>query len=298
MLMNKALLMASGKKRSIRYFEFVATKAGSDVDLFSGSAPASWVVYVNGAPTSQSANALTFSLGDTVRIEYDETPAATFTAAGRNYLKTIDGAIPVVESTNFLYCFANCYDLTSIPAGLFANNPNVTNFSNCFANCNDLTSIPAGLFANNPNVTNFSDCFFNCSRLTSIPAGLFANNPNVTNFSDCFMECSRLTSIPAGLFANNPNVTNFSYCFFNSNGITSIPDGLFANNPNVTNFSGCFEYCIRLTVRVRISSAKVSSAAAFAGDTKAKGTVYVPSGSKTASTFKSTTNANVTVVEE
>ena len=271
MLMNKALLMASGKKRSIRYFEFVATKAGSDVDLFSGSAPASWVVYVNGAPTSQSANALTFSLGDTVRIEYDETPAATFTAAGRNYLKTIDGAIPVVESTNFLYCFANCYDLTSIPAGLFANNP---------------------------NVTNFSDCFFNCSRLTSIPAGLFANNPNVTNFSDCFMECSRLTSIPAGLFANNPNVTNFSYCFFNSNGITSIPDGLFANNPNVTNFSGCFEYCIRLTVRVRISSAKVSSAAAFAGDTKAKGTVYVPSGSKTASTFKSTTNANVTVVEE
>lgn len=217
MLMNKALLMASGKKGSIRYFEFVASKAGSDVDFFSGGAPASWTVSINGAPTSQSASALTFSSGDTVRIEYDETPAATFIAAGRNYLKTIDGAIPVVESTDFWYCFANCYDLTSIPEGLFAN------------------------------------------------------NPNVTNFSDCFMECSRLTPIPAGLFANNPNVTNFS---------------------------NCFAYCSALTVRVRISSAKVSQATYFAGDTKAKGTVYVPSGSKTASTFKSTTNANVTVVEE
>ena len=244
MLMNKALLMASGKKETIRYFEFVASKAGSAVDLFSESAPSSWVVSVNGAPTSQSANALTFSSGDTVRIEYDETPAATFIAAGRNYIKTIDGAVPVVESTNFSYCFANCYNLTSIPAGLFAN------------------------------------------------------NPNVTNFSDCFIECTGLTSIPAGLFANNPNVTNFSYCFFNCTGLTSIPEGLFANNPNVTNFSDCFGYCYALTARVRISSAKVSSANHFAGDTKARGTVYVPSGSTTASTFKSTTNANVTVVEE
>ena len=242
--MNKALLMASGKKETIRYFEFVASENGNGVDLFNGSAPSSWVVSVNGVPTSQSANALTFSLGDTVRIEYDETPAATFIATGRNYLKTIDGAIPVVESTDFSYCFAYCYDLTSIPEGLFANNP---------------------------NVTNFLDCFANCYNLTSIPAGLFANNPNVTNFSYCFAECSRLTSIPAGLFANNPNVTNFS---------------------------SCFAYCLALTVRVRISSAKVSKATYFAEDTKAKGTVYVPSGSKTASTFKSTTNANVTVVEE
>ena len=271
MLMNKALLMASGKKGSIRYFEFVASKAGSDVDFFSGGAPASWTVSINGAPTSQSASALTFSSGDTVRIEYDETPAATFIAAGINYLKTIDGAIPVVESTDFWYCFANCYDLTSIPEGLFANNPNVTNFSNCF---------------------------YNCYNLTSIPEGLFANNPNVTNFWFCFANCYNLTSIPAGLFANNPNVTNFQYCFFNCAGLTSIPAGLFANNPNVTNFSNCFADCLALTVRVRISSAKVSQATYFAGNTKAKGTVYVPSGSTTASTFKSTTDANVAVVEE
>lgn len=162
-MLNKALLMASGKKGPIRYFEFVASQSGSGVDFFGGSAPSSWVVSVNGAPTSQSASALTFSSGDTVRIEYDETPAALFSAGNNNYFKTIDGAIPVVESTNF---------------------------------------------------------------------------------------------------------------------------------------SKCFRYCEALTVHVRISSAKVSSASYFANKTKAKGTVYVPSGSTTASTFKSTTDANVTVVEE
>ena len=272
-MLNKALLLnGSGVKKLVYdYFEFVASKAGSAVDFFSGSAPSSWVVSVNGAPTSQSASALTFSSGDTVRIEYDETPAASFSARGKNYFKTIDGAIPVVESTNF---------------------------TNCFRNCSALTSVPEGLFANNPNVTNFSYCFYYCEALTSIPEGLFANNPNVTNFTNCFYHCSALTSVPEGLFANNPNVTNFSYCFYYCYALTSIPEGLFANNPNVTNFTNCFRNCYALTVRVRISSAKVSQAAYFARDTKAKGTVYVPSGSTTASTFKSAPNANVTVVEE
>ena len=242
-MLNKALLMASGKKGTIGYFEFVASKAGSGVDFFGGSAPSSWVVSVNGAPTSQSASALTFSSGATVRIEYDETPAALFSAEDKNYFKTIDGAIPVVESTSF---------------------------SNCFYSCSALTSVPEGLFANNPDVTDFSSCLRNCSALTSVPEGLFANNPDVTDFSNCFRYCFALTSVPEGLFANNPNVKNFSYCF---------------------------GYCDALTVRVRISSAKVSSASYFADNTKAKGTVYVPSGSKTASAFKAS-SANVTVVEE
>ena len=272
-MLNKALLLSgSGVKKLVcDYFEFVASKAGSDVNFFGGSAPSSWVVSVNGAPTSQSASALTFSLGDTVRIEYDETPAALFNAERKNYFKTIDGAIPVVESTSFSHCFDSCSALTSVPEGLFANNPDVTSFSYCFNRCSTLTSVPEGLFANNPGVTNFAFCFYSCEALTSVPEGLFANNPDATSFSSCFRYCSALTSVPEGLFANNPGVTNFSYCF---------------------------DSCEALTVRVRISSAKVSLASYFAGSTKAKGTVYVPSGSATASTFKSTTSANVTVVEE
>ena len=150
---------------------------------------------------------------------------------------------------------------------------------------------------NNPNVTDFSGCFRYCTSLTSVPEGLFVNNPNVTTFSYCFNSCDALTTVPEGLFANNPNVTTFSNCFSGCSALTSVPEGLFANNPNVTTFSYCFNGCFALTVRVRISSAKVLSAAYFANGTKAKGTVYVPSGSKTASEFKAS-SANVTVVEE
>ena len=152
---------------------------------------------------------------------------------------------PVV--TNFSYCFYGCSNLTSIPNGLFDNNPKVKNFIYCFHSCSNLTSIPNGLFDNNPVVTNFSSCFYGCSNLTSIPDGLFDNNPVVTNFSYCFYGCSNLTSIPNGLFDNNPVVTNFSYCFHSCSNLTSIPVGLFDNNPVVTNFSYCFYRCSNLT---------------------------------------------------
>ena len=154
---------------------------------------------------------------------------------------------PSLTIHSFFHCFRDCSNLTSIPDGLFDNNPKVTNFSSCFNSCSNLTSIPDGLFDNNPVVTNFGSCFYGCSNLTSIPDGLFDNNPKVTNFSSCFNRCSNLTSIPDGLFDNNPVVTNFSYCFYGCSNLTSIPDGLFDNNPKVTNFSSCFNSCSNLT---------------------------------------------------
>ena len=147
-----------------------------------------------------------------------------------NGSKTID---------SFFHCFRGCSNLTSIPGGLFDNNPAVTNFSSCFRICSNLTSIPAGLFDNNPAVTNFSFCFHDCSKLTSIPAGLFDSNPDVTNFSCCFWECRKLQSIPSGLFRNNSKVTNFHMTFFSCS-ISDIPVELFTNCPAVTDMSGTF----------------------------------------------------------
>ena len=137
------------------------------------------------------------------------------------------------------YCFSYCSSLTSIPQGLFDNNPAVTNFSYCFSQCSSLTSIPQGLFDNNPAVTNFSYCFSQCSLLTAIPQGLFDNNPAVTTFSACFWVCRKITEIPVGLFAKNTKVTDFHITFFKT-GITSIPDGLIDNCPLVTDISGMF----------------------------------------------------------
>ena len=148
--------------------------------------------------------------------------------------------------TDFTETFSSCSNLTSIPAGLFANCPNVTSFNMTFISCHSLTSIPDDLFANCPNVTDFGGTFCFCTNLTSIPAGLFANCPNVTSFNMTFGLCHNLISIPAGLFANCPNVTDFggTFCFCSS--LTSIPTGLFDNNRSVTNFNETFSKCSNL----------------------------------------------------
>ena len=111
-----------------------------------------------------------------------------------------------VNVTSFDGAFEGCTSLTSIPADLFANCPEVLNFYGAFAECTSLTSIPVDLFANCPEVLSFSGAFANCSSLTSIPSNLFANCPNVLEFSGAFALCSSLTSIPANLFANNQKV--------------------------------------------------------------------------------------------
>ncbi len=159
--------------------------------------------------------------------------------------------IPNIGAYSFRDCFLECNSLTSIPAGLFDNNVNVTDFSRCFEECRSLTTIPAGLFDKNVGAKSFGDvyggCFMYCKNLTTIPAGLFDKNVNAINFEFCFWGCSNLTAIPAGLFDKNVNVTDFSYCFEYCSSLTSIPAGLFDNNVNVNNFNGCFYGCSSLT---------------------------------------------------
>ena len=281
-------------------------------------------VYVNDELTDIPANALTAEAGDDIRIVSRSKLYPFFCPRSKDYIASIEEPLPFMDYTDFSYCFGYCRALTSIPAGLFANNPNVTDFSSCFSNCSSLTSIPAGLFDNNPNVTDFRSCFDNCTSLTSIPFGLFDNNPNVTNFNGCFDNCRALTSIPAGLFDNNPNITNFGYCFAYCTSLTSIPQGLFDNNPNVTYFGSCFSYCISLTsipvglfnnntkvyifsncfqnceklkfnVQIGSTTTRSVSVGYFAHETAAKGTVYCRAGSEAYNAFLGSTSANVNV---
>ena len=109
-------------------------------------------------------------------------------------------------------CFSSCYNLTSIPDGLFDKCIEATSFNSCFYECSGLTSIPTGLFDNNPEVTDFSNCFYHCTSLTSIPEGLFDNNTKVTNFGNCFNYCRNLTvNVQIGsTTTDSVNVTNFA----------------------------------------------------------------------------------------
>lgn len=151
-----------------------------------------------------------------------------------------------VMAKSFYSCFSQCYLLTSIPAGLFDYCTGVTDFSSCFSLCYKLTSIPAGLFDYCTMVTVFSHCFCD-TDITLIPVGLFNNCTLVKNFSSCFYNCDKLTSIPSGLFDKCTLVNNFNACFRECSSLVSIPVGLFDNCTKVTIFNQCFYSCTSLT---------------------------------------------------
>ena len=232
------------------------------------------------------------------------------------------------------YCFSYCSSLTSIPQGLFDNNPAVTNFSYCFSQCSLLTAIPQGLFDNNPAVTTFSACFWVCRKITEIPVGLFAKNTKVTDFHITFFKTG-ITSIPDGLIDNCPLVTDISG-MFGMTKITSIPFGLFSNQElvttlgnNVTQSSNgvfsntdetlpnsaidvdmfahmldltevSFAFVARAGFSIRFRATEIIKATAFCSKkTGQTTTVYVPAGSTTAATFHALeSNLGLNVVEE
>lgn len=196
---------------------FKASKAMSGVNFFDHNANqnydfSSLEVYINDELTDIPANTLTADAGDDIKIVSRSKPYPFFYPSGKDYIASIEEPLPLMGETNFSNYFAGCAFLTSIPEGLFDNNPQVTNFSGCFSSCSSLTSIPQGLFNNNPNVTDFGYCFSYCAALTSIPQGLFDKNTNVTNFGSCFQYCRKLTvNVQIGSTATSVSVSSFAY---------------------------------------------------------------------------------------
>lgn len=120
-----------------------------------------------------------------------------------NYAGTnVDGLISYSDTasvTNFSSMFANCYNLTTIPA---LNTSKVTNMSSMFSNCSRLTSIPQ---LDTSNVTNMLSMFNGCNKLTSIPE-LDVSKVN-GNFTFVFESCTSLTFIGMYGFRYSINIT-------------------------------------------------------------------------------------------
>jgi hypothetical protein len=112
-------------------------------------------------------------------------------------------------TSGFLFTFAGCTLLSSIPSNLFDHNTLVSTwgFYITFADCISLTSIPSDLFRNNTAVSSygFYQTFYQCSGLTSIPTDLFRYNTAVSTlgFYQTFYLCTSLISIPEYLFRDN-----------------------------------------------------------------------------------------------
>ena len=58
--------------------------------------------------------------------------------SGVKELKEVLTPFPNMGATDFSSTFEGCQNLTTVPAGLFSNNPDAINFNSCFSNCSDL----------------------------------------------------------------------------------------------------------------------------------------------------------------
>jgi len=66
-------------------------------------------------------------------------PQITFNGnSGDKELKEVLTPFPNMGTTDFSSTFEGCHNLTTIPAGLFENNPDAINFNSCFSNCSSL----------------------------------------------------------------------------------------------------------------------------------------------------------------
>ena len=227
--MNKSLLFSQSKNALSGGIHFIASRNFSDVDFFQNvtmydpDCVSNLEVYINGELTNQVANSIFANENDDVIIKaiddyYPQFGSCRFADSPYiNYIKSIEEPFPLMHQadgnamTSFGYCFMACVDLTSIPQGLFDNNPQVTDFTYCFMDCSNLANIPEGLFDKNTQATNFMACFGYCPSLTSMPQRLFDNNTQVTDFSSCFYYCRNLTvNVQIGSIASSVDVTDFA----------------------------------------------------------------------------------------
>lgn len=278
-----------------------------DYNCFESSSvsPSSdFIVVINGRETDQSLFRITANAGDTLLVK-PKGPYVRFPLLNTrgDWFSEVLSPLPTLwqsssqQVTSFAKFFMNCKSLRSLPNDLFDNCKQVTSFSLCFWDCQSLQSLPYGLFYNFNRVTDFSGCFHGCTSLGIIPYNIFDGCDQATNFDHCFMECG-IVAIPSDLFQSCRQATIFRECFKSCKKLESVSDYLFDYASKANNFKGCFNNCSLLNYcNVRIVSKDVSDASYFLYGAKSRGTVRVPKGSKTASTFRYASSTNCNVVE-
>lgn len=231
----------------------------------------------------------------------------------------------------FSSCFSGCTSLQTLPEDLFSYCTSATTFASCFYGCTGLTSVPSTIFRNCSAVTTVDSIFYNCSSLTALPEGLFADCPGIAAFDYICRGCTNLQTIPEDLFKYSPNAASIGGAFWACKNLQTIPEDLLRYNVAATNVGAFFcsaagsafsnfpvnflKYNVNVTTltannygffegnsinyfSLRIGSPNVSNVSYFSSN---YGTVYVPSGSTTASSFSTYNNKNgykLTIVQE
>ena len=237
-------------------WSFVASEAVANGSFFRGYSSlthpdSACSVYVNGQKTTQKFSSLTFNADDLVTIEMNGVMSFPVYMGGITF-KQLNTPLPFmsdvdgkgIEKLNF--SFENMSSLTSVPSGMFANNPSIKTASNLFKGTG-LTSAPANLFQGLDNIEDLVAPFMECTSLASIDEGLFNGMDKLDNLSNAFSDCVSLASLPSGLFANNPELGTLNKTFNGCKALTSIPGDLFASNTKLYDFQYTFCHCENVT---------------------------------------------------
>lgn len=157
---------------------------------------------------------------------------------------TTVGLSTLIDVSNFL----RATGITTIPADIFSNSPNIIAFTDAFS-FTQITSIPSTVFSQNVSAQSFNSTFNGCISLISIPSDLFVNNVNLLNLSSTFRSCISLTEIPSTLFDTNTNVNTFQNIFnmpTPTNALSGNAPELWLRVP-IPNGLGAFRNCFGLT---------------------------------------------------
>ena len=229
-------------------------------------------------------------------------------------------------------CFNGCTGLTSLPADLFKYCVNVTNFGGYGGggggntNRENVVGGEGGVggggggnggVSSRPNNGggggggggyggggggggyNGGDgqdgqIFKDPDQITTAPP---ANTFTDATHNGTFANCTNLTTIYQ-IYGDNTKMQRLNAEFKNCTKLTSIPTNLFANLTGLRYVNQVFSGCRALKLSARFKAKNIENVNQFGYGFTSQGTVYVPSGSKTATTFKSDSTSNCTVVEE
>ncbi len=230
---NKFSYVIDVKNKNTKYEIFQkdasSTSPANLTIVWGDSSPNTTIV--KGASLAKTIATHTYSQGGIYEIEIysDQTDPSikqmhqiTFQGngnSGDDFLKEVLTPFPNMGATDFSSTFVNCQKLTTIPAGLFANNPDAISFNSCFSGCKNLV-LREDIFplpSSNPDYfagkkMDFTLCFnmvgFNYNTKTGTApelwnytgAGVTGNQSQQWVVTDAFKKADKLTnynSIPS-----------------------------------------------------------------------------------------------------
>lgn len=175
----------------IDYIELVTCRDGTDVKVFfehrGGTPPSWWRVEINGQPSDQRPERLSFKAGDVIKVIHGGS-GGSFMPALEDYFSEIRGALPRYKDMNYGSFARMCWNLKTVPSTLLFNMQGVKDFG-----CGRL---------------------FEESGVENVPKDIFLPLGNrVSSLNWTFSMCRNLKYLHPDTFAHFEHIGDMNYTF-------------------------------------------------------------------------------------